>query len=119
MTYLVLLQQAVEDVLVGRLGEAALLAELGLVGKASTEVLGTEVKGIAKRLVGTREVLLTGHKNLRCCQLMFGSCGDVVNLLVMDLLTLSKAVEQDRGWVATKIGRPAMMTIVEEKKDQV
>jgi hypothetical protein len=54
----------IENSLVSRLGEARLLSGLLVALITVTETLGTEVEGIAERLVDACEVVTAGHEDL-------------------------------------------------------
>lgn len=92
-----LLLNTVHDGSESRIAEAAGLAGFFIILKPSSHALGAVVERIAKWLVDGVNALTAGHEDLASVLI-----GDV--LLQNFSLTLSKAVEHARGWVATNTG---------------
>lgn len=64
----VVLEQAIEDDLVSRVGERAGLAGLRIVAEAARQEFRAIVPGIAKWLVGTSNAVTTCHEDLLTVQ---------------------------------------------------
>lgn len=91
----------VENGLIFCLVGSTLQSRLLVVLEARTEPLRAIVEGVSKWLVLTVEVI-TSHKDLRPVNMQQIRC-------LEHSLTLSNAVEHDRGWVTTKMGFEAML----------
>lgn len=92
-----LLLNTVHDGSESRIAEAAGLAGFLVILKPCTHALGAIIERIAKWLVNGVNALTAGHKDLASVLI-----GDVLRQKFN--LTLSKAVEHARGWVATNTG---------------
>ena len=90
--------EPIEDRLICRIIESAIDSRLLVVFKSGTESLNAIIEGVTKRLVDAFQSITTGHENLWYNISLCLAYSD------SSLLTLSKAVEQDLGCVATKIG---------------
>ena len=88
----------------GRLGKATVEPGL-LIGLISrTQSLGAIIKGITERFVYAIKGVTSSHENLQSDELQdrrWTECS----------FTLSKAVEHERGWVATKMGLSDMLEV--------
>lgn len=93
---------AVEYGPICRLAEPALPTSLLIMLVPHAEAFGAEVKCIAKGLVDALQGIPAGHEHLLT--------GELDHCRPVDAITLSNAVEQARGWVATKIGFCDMIT---------
>ena len=92
-----LLSNLFQDCAKGGLGKATVKPGLLIVFVSRTQSLGAIIEGITKWFVDAFEGVAPSHENLQSDELQEHYWRGFS-------VTLSKAVEHERGWVATKMG---------------